>query len=241
MYRDAYTRLQESFDKAQEASKMAAMGQLASAVAHEIRNPLNGIKGAQDILFETISPVRKEYRFVEVVKKETARLEDIVTEFLDFARPRAPRRIQANVLHALRAVADLSEQHATIRGVSLTVDESCADLCALMDPDQIRQALLNLLLNAIDACEPGGAVTLAARPEPGGAVIVVRDNGAGIAPEEQDRIFEPFHTTKSRGTGLGLAVCRSIARAHGGTISVQSAPGQGAAFILFLPHLEYSE
>jgi signal transduction histidine kinase len=241
MYRDAYTRLQESFDKAQEASRMAAMGQLASAVAHEIRNPLNGIKGAQDILFETISPDREEYRFVDILKKETGRLEDIVTEFLDFARPRAPRRIQANVLHALRAVADLSTQHAAARGVSLVVDESCADLCTLMDPDQIRQALLNLVLNAIDACEPGGTVTLAARPEPGGAAIEVRDNGAGIAPAEQDRIFEPFHTTKSRGTGLGLAVCKSIARAHGGTISVQSAPGQGAAFIIYLPDPESSE
>jgi signal transduction histidine kinase len=235
MYRDAYTRLQDSFDKAQTASKMAAIGQLASAVAHEIRNPLNGIKGAQDILLEKIKPGDPEYRFVEIVKKETERLEGIVTEFLDFARPRPPRRIESNLHNLMRAVADLSAQHAAALGVSLTVAHAPEDVFARVDPDQMRQVLLNLVLNAIDACGAHGVVTMNARRLQADVDITVSDTGAGLDPSEFERIFEPFHTTKSKGTGLGLAVCKSIVLAHGGTMSVESAPAQGATFTVRLP------
>lgn len=232
--RDAYERLEDSFEKAKESARLAAVGQLSAAVAHEIRNPLNGIRGALDIVLERFTPEDKEYRFAEIARRETRRLEEIVTEFLDFARPKEPQIMRANLANIIDAVADICRSHAEARGVSLSVGTPEGALFADVDADQMRQVMLNLALNGIEACAEGGRVEIGAKQRNGGAVMYVRDTGSGMSEEEIKGIFEPFFTTKPSGTGLGLAVSRRIVEKHAGEIRVSSKAGMGSEFEVFL-------
>lgn len=235
MYMDAYEKLQDSFDKAGKTARMAAIGQISAAVAHEIRNPLNGIKGAQDILLERFSKDDPEYRFVEIVRREMDRLNGIITDFLEFARPREPEIITTNAANVARSVTDLCRPQAAARQATVVFVEENTGLTARMDADQIRQALLNLTLNAIESCGAGGAVTLSVAEERGHVVFRVRDTGIGIGAEAAEKLFEPFFTTKNSGTGLGLSVSSRIVEKHGGEIDYASEPGKGTVFEIRLP------
>ncbi len=229
-YKEAYEMLQSSFEKAKNADRLAAIGSLAAAVAHEIRNPINGIKGAQEIVFEKFTPEDKEFKFVGIVRKEMSRLEDIVSEILSFARPREPNMRRTDIGAVVSSVADMCCNHAAAKGVRLRVEPSAGDIHANADADMIKQALLNLALNGIDACGPGGEVSISVEKEAGQAVIRVRDNGSGVCEANLEKIFEPFFSTKTAGTGLGLAVSRGIIEKHGGNISVKSKEGEGSVF-----------
>jgi len=229
-YKDAYEMLQSSFEKAKNADRLAAIGSLAAAVAHEIRNPINGIKGAQDIVFEKFSPEDKEFKFIGIVRKEMSRLEDIVSEILNFARPREPNMRRTDIGSLVSSVADMCCNHAATKGVALSAEPAKETIRADIDADMIKQALLNLALNGIDACGPGGEVSISVEKEGGQAVIRVRDNGSGVCEANLEKIFEPFFSTKTAGTGLGLAVSRKIVEKHGGEISVRSKEGEGSVF-----------
>jgi signal transduction histidine kinase len=229
-YKEAYEMLQSSFEKAKNADRLAAIGSLAAAVAHEIRNPINGIKGAQEIVFEKFSPEDKEFKFIGIVRKEMARLEDIVSEILSFARPREPNMRKTDIGAVAASVADMCCNHAAARGVELSGESRPGAIHADADADMIKQALLNLALNGIDACGPGGEVSISVDKEGRQAVIRVRDNGSGVCEANLDKIFEPFFSTKTAGTGLGLAVSRKIIEKHGGEISVKSKEGEGSVF-----------
>ena len=235
LYRDAYEKLQETFDKARQAERLAALGQLAAAVAHEIRNPLNGIRGAQDILLEKIKPEDPEYKFAEIVRRETRRIEDIVNEFLDFARPREPNRMKVNIGNVITSVLDLCARQAADRGVLLKSELPENDIFITADADQIKQVLLNLVLNSIDACESGGAVRVTAEQKDDNVWLSIIDTGSGMNEEDRARLFEPFFTTKPSGTGLGLAVSRRIVEKHGGHIKVKTKSGEGTEFTVVLP------
>ncbi len=245
--RQAYSTLSEKHALTEAAlrrrDRLSAMGELASTVAHEVRNPLNAIAmSGQRLRREFLDAAaaapgrdREELeQLLGVLDGETRRINDIVQQFLEFARPPklAPREIDLRA--AIGAAADAMRPVALNRGVSLETDISGAGR-AVVDPDQLRVAVDNLIGNAIEATPAGGRVRIAAGSAAKEHAIEVLDTGAGIPAEELPRIFDLYFTTKPEGTGIGLAVTQQIVSAHGGTIEVDSAPGAGTRMTIRLP------
>ncbi len=245
--RQAYSTLSDKHALAEAAlrrrDRLSAMGELASTVAHEVRNPLNAIAmSGQRLRREFLDAAtaapghdREELeQLLGVLDGETRRINDIVQQFLEFARPPklAPREIDLRA--AIGAAADAMRPVALNRGVSLETDISGAGR-AVVDPDQLRVAVDNLVGNAIEATPAGGRVRIGARSAAKEHAIEVSDTGAGIPAEELPRIFDLYFTTKTEGTGIGLAVTQQVVSAHGGTIEVDSAPGAGTRMTIRLP------
>ncbi len=241
--RRRYGELSDRHARAQEAlrrrDRLAAMGELASTVAHEVRNPLNAIAmSAQRLRREFAPPIAPadapEFTdLVAVVEGEARRLDGTVQQFLEYARPRPLVRRPVEIDGLLGAAVDAVRALATARDVR--IDVSAARGLVWVDPDQFRQALDNLLRNAIEATPPAGAVSIGATLDAHTLVVEVRDTGHGIAPDHLPRIFDLYFTTKPHGTGVGLAVTHQIVTAHGGTIEAESTPGPGTRMIVRLP------
>ncbi len=218
--------------------RLATLGQLAAQLAHEIGTPLSSVSGhVQLALRERDLPAPLRDR-LDVSAREIERISKIVRDYLDSTRPLEPER-QPTALPRL-----LAEAVEVVRGgappdkratVTTRVDPAIGEL--VTDPGLLRQIVLNLVSNALDAVDRDGKVEVAARPAGDDVMITVRDTGHGIAPDDLRRIFEPFYTTKGRGkgTGLGLAICRQLTAALGGDISVESTPGEGSIFSVRLP------
>lgn len=214
-----------------------ALGELASGVAHEIRNPLNAIGMAAQRLGREFTPTTDGGEYTQLtatVRSEVLRINRIIEQFLRYARPAAPSPREVDLAALAREIVTLVRGRFEAKEVALRV-EAPTSLAMTADPDLLRQALHNLLDNALDACAPGGATVVEAREAGDRLELVVRDDGPGIAPADLPRIFNLYHTTKPDGTGVGLAVVDQVAGQHGGRARVESAPGQGAAFILELP------
>lgn len=236
----SYAKLEEQSERIiaiegqlRRAERLSLLGEMSAVVAHEIRNPLGSIRGTAEILKDDFSPGDRKYEFVEILVKETERLNRVVEEFLRQARPQPGPRQRFDLAEELHLVTTLVAAEAKRRGVSLELRELSAVLCG--DRDQLRQVVLNLLLNALHATPAGGTVTLSARRDGAQLLLQVSDTGAGISAADLPRVFEPFFTTKEEGTGLGLAVAKRIATAHGGTLEVASQEGQGTTVSLRLP------
>jgi len=233
------------YERMRERDRLAALGEMAAGLAHEIRNPLGAIKGAAQCLDPPARP-GEEGEFLDVIVEEVNRLNGVVSEFLDYARPlkqsfgtvdinevvaRTVRLIQNELPPALTLSVDLAATLPPVEG----------------EPEQLKQVLINLVQNGIQAFGGrGGVIRVRTRgPEPlpdlrGGADFVeieVTDDGPGIPSEQQPHIFVPFYTTKQKGTGLGLAICQRIVKNHGGSISVTSRVGEGTTFVVRLPAL----
>jgi len=243
-YRDAATSLeranrdlQESQDHLRRADRLSALGEIAAGLAHEIQNPLAGIKGALDIVASRAQPNTPEAEFADIGRKELGRLEALVREFLDYARPRDPAPRPTDVPDLVERVTALLRPEAEKKGVRLVPEypDEATDLSLNLDPDQMTQVILNVVLNAIQASSPNGSVRIRVSTDPGSGTIEIIDQGSGIAPEHASRIFDPFFTTKSRGTGLGLATSQRIVAAHRGTITVAPASPTGTIFRIHLP------
>ena len=244
--RRRYGVLSEKHARAEEAlrrrDRLAAMGELASTVAHEVRNPLNAVgMTAQRLKREFLGATPAEgaeraelEELLAVMTSETQRIDRIVQQFLEYARPPrlAPERVDLGAL--VEDVAGRARSLAEARGVGVDVDVSGAGT-GVVDPAQLRQALDNLVRNAVQATPEGGRVSLAARREGGGHAVEVRDTGRGIEADHLPRIFDLYFTTKADGTGVGLAVTQQIVTAHGGTIEVDSRPGAGTTMTVRLP------
>lgn len=212
---------------------LAQLGTLGAVLAHEVRNPLSGIKGYAQLLEETLGH-EEQRQFARQVVTESVRLEELVNDLLAYAQPSLPRVAPVALPALAREVLALVEGSARAAGVRLEGGEEESPP-VLADADRLRQVLLNLLVNAVQATAAGGEVRLTARERGGWVELRVSDTGKGIAAEDLPRIFEPFFTRRARGTGLGLAICKKYLDEMHGTLTVESVPGQGSVFTLALP------
>ncbi len=215
-------------------SHLAALGTMAAGLAHEIRNPLAGIKGAAQYL--QVGRVGADADMVGVIIDEVDRLDAVVGRFLEYARPAPPAREPVELARVVRRVVQVVEAAGLPPGVELGFDvpDGVGD-GLLGDADRLVQVVLNLVQNAIRAMPRGGSVSIDAARGSDSVTLTVRDTGDGIAPGELEQIFAPFWTSRPDGTGLGLAVSRRIVESHGGTLSAASVVGHGATFTVRLP------
>ncbi len=234
--------------RAQVAEKLAAVGTMTAGLSHEIRNPLNAAALQLSVLERRIQRLAKDAQGsllepLTLVKDEIRRLDHILEDFLQFARPREFAARSVDVVTVVSRVLDLLGGEAERRGVRLERDLEPVPAVA-GDEERLRQVLVNLGLNALEAVQDGGLVRVSCRLEPpdpdragAGPEIAIRidDDGSGVPPESRDRIFEPFFTTKARGSGLGLSIVHAIVTQHGGRIRVEDSPEGGARFVLALP------
>jgi signal transduction histidine kinase len=231
-------RLEEA---AAEAERMAYIGTLASGLAHEIRNPLNSLNLNMQMLEEELpeaSPTGSR-RLLSLTRSEIGRLDRLVTDFLSYARPRALDVEVVPALHLLEHTSAVMAAEIEERGVRVQVIDRTGGARVGVDRAQIHQALLNLVRNALaatDGCGRSPRLTLTVeRPSPNRVALEVADNGVGMSPEEQGRMFDVFFSTKKGGTGLGGAIVRRIARAHQGEVEVASEAGEGTRVRIILP------
>jgi signal transduction histidine kinase len=231
---ETYTQLQSSIEQLRRADRLSALGELSAGLAHEIRNPLGALEGAVQILQRPELPAETRHEFAQMAAKEVGRLKSLLTSFLDFARPQRPRRAVMEMGLLLDSVAHLAAETARMASVDIKVEAQETAPIAV-DAEQIKQVLLNLVLNAVQAMPQGGRVVLRARQQDRSVLLEVADEGRGIPAEHLDRIFDPFFTTRANGTGLGLAIAHQIVYGHGGEISVRNNPDRGATFTLILP------
>jgi signal transduction histidine kinase len=234
------TRARRLEEQAQEADRMAYIGTLAAGLAHEIRNPLNSLNLNMQLLEEEVAlgcEIPSGRRLLSITRSEISRLERLVTDFLLYARPRPLDLEEVAPGELLMRAREVLVGEVQARGVRLRIEEDCAGALLRVDPGQMTQLLLNLTQNALAATEetPRPEVVLGAHLAGHRVVLSVADNGAGIRPEDRERIFEIFYSTRKGGTGLGLAVVERIARAHGGEIEVESEPGRGTKVSVSLP------
>ena len=232
---EVYAQLQKSGEQLRRADRLSALGELSAGLAHEIRNPLGSIEGAVQILGrrELAEDTRQE--FADLAYREVARLKGLLANFLEFARPQPPRVAASEVVLLLESVVKLASETALMTRVSFRIDSAEGLPSVSVDPEQIKQVLLNLVINAVQAMPNGGQVTLRARRDGDWIQVEVEDEGTGIPPEHLERIFDPFFTTRSHGTGLGLSIAYQIVSQHGGHISARRNPQLGMTFLVTLP------
>ncbi|MBI4659007.1 MAG: cache domain-containing protein [Verrucomicrobia bacterium] len=233
------TRAAEDVYKIMESERLALIGQLSAGVAHEINNPLQGIVTYSRLLLERMPAGGPGREFAQKIVTQADRCRDIIRGLLDFARPRKPDKRRSVVNVVLQECVSLVANQALFHNIEVVQDFDPNLPPVFMDPSQIQQVFMNLLINAAEAMAGGGKLTLSTRFDPAGKTVEVdfTDTGHGIREEDLERVFDPFFTTKEvgHGTGLGLAISFGIVKEHQGTISVESAVGQGATFIVRLP------
>jgi two-component system sensor histidine kinase HydH len=224
--------LTRSFHRSEQ---LAAAGQLAAGVAHEVRNPLTSIKMLVEVALRRPDSKSLTREDLEVIHGEVKRLEGTVQNFLDFARPPRLQRAPCDLRLVVAQSVDLVRARARQQGVSVDVKVPGEALGADVDRGQIRTVLVNLFLNALDAMPYGGRLEVSAGATAGGAIVRVADTGPGIAPAVAGRLFTPFVSTKPTGTGLGLSVSRRVLEEHGGALRADNRPEGGAVFTMTLP------
>ncbi|HMM26923.1 MAG: ATP-binding protein [Chloroflexota bacterium] len=217
------------------AEKLAALGRMAAGIAHEVNNPLQPILNCLEVAIEdTENGTQPDPEILRVAENEVQRIKSIVSRLLDFARPGNTDQSLVDLPALVGEVLLLTSKQLERAGVRIAQRLYAAPMIP-GSPTQLKQVLLNLVLNAMEAMPDGGDLEVMLYAENGGAVISVRDTGIGMDAETVAQIFDPFYSTKGEGTGLGLAVTYGIVEGHGGTIQVESQPGQGARFTIWLP------
>lgn len=232
--------LRRSLDmQARENSErhLKSLGTMVAVLAHEIRNPLSAMKGLTQLAQEDLSPEHSIQSQLRTVVSEAERLERLVTDLLDFARTKEPQISQFELSELLSELKAMLESRLQTSNVALHLPSAITPMQVRSDPAGLRQILLNVLMNAIDATPEGGTVELTAGRDESDKSIVIRvdDSGKGIGQNNPDELFQPFVTTKVRGTGLGLAVSKQIAEKLGGTLKLENLPGGGARCSITLP------
>ena len=208
---------------------MARLGELGAMVAHEVRNPLAGIRGGLQVLLQRATPNSSDQAVMSEMIRRLDALNDRVTDLLRYARPRAARLTRVELRSVIEATADLLRRDPAMKNVQIEV--AGAPVWARGDAEWLREVFLNLLLNAAQAMDAKGVMHVTVAQD---AVITVRDEGPGIPVGRQEQVFEPFFTTKPLGTGLGLAIVQRLVELQGGTVVAEAAPGGGAQFVVRL-------
>ncbi|MFK5927082.1 MAG: ATP-binding protein [Desulfuromusa sp.] len=240
-FSESYSELREKTDQIVEiegqlrqADRLTALGELSAGMAHEIRNPLGSIRGAAEILQGSLSQNHRHREFVNIMITEVDRLNLVVEDFLNFARPEDHQQTEFNPHEVLQEVIQLTQQQAIKNRIQIHGTDSSIPP-ARGDAAQFKQVFLNLILNALQAIHQDGEIWIeAATTDKGDIILKFRDSGPGIPEEDLIRVFNPFFTTKTAGTGLGLAITYRIVQSHCGSIYVKNSPGNGAEFILTL-------
>ncbi|MBI5376486.1 MAG: sensor histidine kinase [Candidatus Schekmanbacteria bacterium] len=273
-YQKAADDLEKSYEKLKEqarqllekeqqlirADRLATMGELAASLTHEVRNPLGSILGSAEILKDDYKPGDVKYEFLEIMIKEANRLDRVINNFLSFARSNKPDIKEFDINSSILDIKELVEIGAAKKGITINtnLDGKIGKINA--DEEQIKQAILNVLLNSIQAMDKNGRITISTFQESSGTSardlseqeitvgkmpavqcvnISFTDNGSGIIPENMEKIFNPFFTTRENGTGLGLSITRRIIENHRGSIHVQSRVNEGTTFVIKLPLREF--
>jgi len=233
-FNEMLAKQRESFAERERLTRLAATGELSATLAHEIKNPLNAIGSAALYLQKNFkSELVRE--FTKIIYEEVSRINKLTTSLLTFARPLRPEFNPADVNKLVLETINLLREESEERGLSIKPELQEGMPKVLLDPDQMKQVLINLLLNSFDATPGEGSVHIATSSSNGDVLVSVRDSGSGIPEENMEKIFNPFFTSKTRGTGLGLALTRKVVKEHGGEIDVQSTAGRGSTFTVRLP------
>lgn len=230
----------------QSESAIQTLSRLTGGLAHEIRNPLSTLKMNVQLLQEDLRElpadapaVGRSLRRAETMKTEIDRLSSILDDFLRFVTRHEPNLKAVDLNAVIRQIVDFFEPQAAAQHVQLATDLADGPLTARIDADRIKQAVLNLLINAVQAMPSGGTLTVRTRRSDTGRLqILVADTGTGIAPEHRDKIFDAYYSTKKGGSGLGLAMTARIVDEHNGTIGVQSEMNCGTTFTIELPQAD---
>jgi two-component system sensor histidine kinase HydH len=229
------TRIKALEEQVRRSERLASLGRLAAGIAHEIRNPLSSIKGFATILAKRNAEDERSRKISEVMVQEVERLNRVISELLDFARPTELHREQCAIGELFRRTLPLIEGEAAERKVKIESGTDPEELGVEIDPDRFAQILLNLCLNAVQAMEGGGVLKVEGLQRGPQTLVRVSDSGPGISSEDLPHIFDPYFTTKPNGVGLGLANVHKLVEAHGGKIEVESPPGHGTTFTISLP------
>lgn len=227
--------LRETQTQLLNQTKLATVGQLAAHVAHEIRNPLSAISMAARAILNKPQEAQRAQTNAQIIADEASRLENILRATMDFSRPAEPQPVVTDLNEIIRLVCERQSEEMAVAGIEtfLDLDPSLPDF--RFDPGQIQQVFLNLTKNAVESMPEGGKLFIRSRRRSECLEINLQDTGTGMPESVQERVFNPFFTTKEKGIGLGLAVCQRIIEEHGGEISVQSAVGMGTTFTILLP------
>ncbi len=229
-------QLVEATERAEQAERMAALGRLAAGLAHEIRNPLGSIAGSIQLIKTNPSLAEDDRELCEIISREAARLNDLVTDMMDLARPREPVLRPVEIVGVVRDVVALAASSGRSQGDVAVEYQGIEQACVMADAGQLRQLVWNLVRNAVQASHSGACVLVAlAKDGDDNCLLAVSDEGEGIDEAARDRIFDAFFTTRSKGTGVGLAVVKRIADQHGFQIDVSSEQGVGATFSVTMP------
>nr|MDA8388799.1 ATP-binding protein [Nitrospiraceae bacterium] len=233
-FNDMSMKLEQSSKERDRLSRLAATGELAATLAHEIKNPLNAISGAASYIGKNFSGSLIN-EFLRIINAEVLRISRLSTALLNFGKPMSPDFQRCDLNGLVTETIALLEAEFREKEVSLAtgLDRSLPEV--RLDPGQVKQVLINLLINALDAVNPGGVIRVETGGSNGSVRLSVQDNGRGISGDIMKNIFNPFFTTKTRGAGIGLSVCKKIANEHGGDILFESEEGRGSKFALCLP------
>jgi len=231
---EVYRQLQDNFERMKRAERLFALGQLSAGLAHEVRNPLASIAGAAGILQRNLRLETREAECLAIIAKECQRLNVLVTDFLAFARPRTPSYQSIQIGPLVDSVLELAAHGIDGGRITLRKEIGLAGQIEC-DPELMKQVLLNLVINSIQAMPQGGEVLVSAGARDGRVLIQVKDEGCGIGATDRDKIFDPFFTTKETGTGLGLSVAHKIVEQHRGILTAECNPVKGMTFSVEIP------
>jgi two-component system sensor histidine kinase HydH len=220
-----------------QSERMKSIAILASGMAHEIKNPLTPIKTFSEQLPSRLDDKEFLLKFSKIINKEVDRIDALVQQLLNFAKPSPPQLIETNIQELIEQTLNLLNNEIIRHKINLSTSFENKNTLIYIDPQQIKQALLNIFLNAIDAMPKGGTLGVIARSEATkqSLIIEITDTGCGIAPKDLPHIFDPFFTKKDHGTGLGLSITHEIIRNHNGRILAESVLGKGTTFRIELP------
>ena len=222
-----------------EAEHLATIGELSAGLAHEIKNPLAGIKGAIDVIRDSLPRADTQRRILDDVIHAVNRIDKIVEDLMNYAKPKPPAHSSIDLPALVQRIVTMARTTSKSDSLPIEVRQTGTIPEFTADETQLEQVLMNLLLNAQNAMPSGGHIEVALSYDPGASLVrmEVKDDGPGIPESLQKRIFQPFFTTRANGTGLGLATCLKNVQYHGGTIEVQSKAGRGTTFRVTLPLL----